>query len=505
MTETGTAMTGTGTGSTKETGATMTRTEVAQAVATARVAATAWSRLSPADRAGHMLRVRRKLIDRMDDVVATIVSETGKVATEAVVNEVLVTCELIGWYARHAPRLLRSERVGTGLLAHKSAEKRYEPLGVVGVISPWNYPLVLAMGPVATALFAGNAVVLKPSEITPRVGLLVGELFSSMDEHPGIVQVVTGGSETGDALVRSGADKIAFTGSVRTGKAVMRAAADTLTPVLLELGGKDPLIVCGDADIDRAARAAVWGAFTNCGQTCMATERVYVVEKVYQAFVDRVVELTAKVRQGAGSGYDIGAVTHRGQLSIIDRHLADAVERGAVVASGGKPVDVGGRPSLEPTVLLEVDHSMAVMRDETFGPILPIMKVRDEQEALELANDSPYGLNASVFGRDRATVERLVSGLRSGNVCVNDVMVSYAIPALPFGGAKESGMGRSHGAEGLREFTQIKSIARDRFGLHHEPQWLPLPPKLGSVIKIAMRLRYADRPWHRLHSQGDHK
>jgi acyl-CoA reductase-like NAD-dependent aldehyde dehydrogenase len=255
------------------------------------------------------------------------------------------------------------------------------------------------------------------------------------------------------------------------------------------------MIVCADADLERAARAAVWGAFTNCGQTCIATERVYVVEDVYDPFVDKVVALTERLRQGAGADSDVGAMTHPGQTRIVQDQLADARRRGATVAAGGRDVVVGGRLSVTPTVLLGVDHTMAVMREETFGPLLPIMKVRDAEEALALANDSPYGLSASVFAKDRSTVDRLVAGLRAGSVCVNDVMVSFAIPGLPFGGARESGLGVSHGPEGLHEFTQVKAVARDRGRLRREPMWLPIPSWLERVTRQAMRLRYgpADR------------
>ncbi|MHB8329151.1 MAG: aldehyde dehydrogenase family protein [Acidimicrobiales bacterium] len=464
--------------------------EVDGAVRRAEVAQVAWGRLGVAERARHMLGVRSALLERMDEVVGVIVAETGKLSAEAVVNEVLVTCEQITWYARHAPRLLAPERVGTGLLAHKRAERCLEPLGVVGVISPWNYPLVLAMGPLSTALFAGNTAVLKPSELTPGVGLVIGELFAAMAEHSDIVQVVTGGGAVGEALVRSGVAKVCFTGSVSTGKAVMRAAAETLTPVLLELGGKDPMIVCADADIERAARAAVWGAFTNCGQTCIAVERAYVVDDVYDAFVHKVVELTGRLHQGQGAGSDIGAMTHQGQVDVVDAHLADALAKGASVACGGRRVTVGGRPSFEPTVVLGVDHTMLAMQEETFGPLLPIMRVADTEEALALANDSPYGLSASVFGRDRRVVDGLVDGLRAGSVCVNDVMVCFAIPGLAFGGVKASGVGVTHGADGLREFTQVKSVARDRLGLRREPMWLPLPRRLEGLARLAMRLRY---------------
>jgi len=470
-----------------ETADATTSKDVAAAVDRARDAFTSWGRLPFAERAAHLRRVRRHLLDRVDEVVETIAASTNKLPTEAVVTEVLTTCELIEWYVRHGAAALRPTRVPSGLLlAHKRAEKRYEPLGVVGVISPWNYPFVLTMTPVVTALFAGNTVVLKPSEITPDVGALAARLFADADtgDHPDIVQAVIGGPEVGEALVRSGVQKIVFTGSVATGKRVMKAAADTLTPVLLELGGKDPFVVDADADVERAARAAVWGAFSNAGQTCMAVERAYVVDAVYDGFVARVVDLTAKVRPGR----DIGTMTHEGQVRIVEDHVADAEERGARVVVGGKREP--GSLAFPPTVLLDVDHSMKVMRDETFGPVLPIMRVGDRAEALRLANDSPYGLNASVWARDKDSVEEMVSGIEAGNVCVNDCIVSFAIPALPYGGVKDSGMGRTHGAEGLWEMSAIKAVAVDRLGLRREAQWFPLPRLLGRFARGILRLRY---------------
>jgi acyl-CoA reductase-like NAD-dependent aldehyde dehydrogenase len=459
--------------------------DVAAAVARARAAAEVWRRLSFGERAEHLRGVRRHLLDNLDEVVDTIAQATNKLPTEALVTEVLVTCELIEWYAKHGGAALAPKRVGTGLLVHKRAEKRYEPLGVVGVISPWNYPFVLTMSPVMTALFAGNTVVLKPSEITPSVGVLVGRLFADAGGHPDLVQVVTGGGEIGEALVRSGVDKIVFTGSVATGKRVMRAAADTLTPVVLELGGKDALVVDVDADVERAARGAVWGAFSNSGQTCMAVERVYVVDALYDRFVDRVVEHTNAIRVGR----DIGTMTHEGQVTIVEDHVADAIERGAQVLTGGRREP--GSLSFPPTVLVGVDHDMKVMREETFGPVLPIMRVADRDEALRLANDSPFGLNASVWAKDKQRIETLVAGIRSGNVCVNDCIVSYAIPGLPYGGVKESGIGRTHGEEGLWEMSAIKAVAVDRFGLGREPSWFPVPGPLSRVVGSMLRLRYA--------------
>ena len=467
---------------------------VASAVKIARNAYEYWKEVPGTERSKLLRAIRSQLLRNMDEIVDTMIEETGKVATEAVVSEVVVSCEVLSYYASHAASILKTRSVYPGLLINKRGYKRYEPLGVIGVISPWNYPLVLALGPVATALAAGNAVILKPSEYTPKTGILIGSLIAKAGAPEGLVQVITGHGPTGEALVRSGVDKIAFTGSVRSGKAVMRAASDSLTPVVLELGGKDPFIVCKDANLDRAARACVWGAFTNCGQTCMATERVYVVKEVYDEFVDKVISLTAKLHQGTAPSDDVGAVIHKGQLDIIDNHLADAIERGAKVVCGGGHVDVGGRPSMEPTVLLEVDHSMAVMREETFGPLLPIMKVENEDEALRLANDSQYGLNASIFAKDRRVIDKLVAGLRSGNVCVNDVMISYGIPSLPFGGIGDSGFGRSHGPEGLREMAHLKSVAEDRFGFSREPSWLPVPSWLAKAVKIGLDLLY--RPGH---------
>ncbi|MCL4433776.1 MAG: aldehyde dehydrogenase family protein [Actinobacteria bacterium] len=463
---------------------------VASALELARSAFTAWKTVPISERSQLLRAVRSQLLNHMDEMVETIAEETGKVITEAIVSEVVVACEVLSYYASHAQDILHTRSVFPGLLIHKRACIRYEPLGVIGVISPWNYPLVLAIGPVATALAAGNSVILKPSEYTPKTGVLIAKLIARAGGPEGLVQVLTGHGPTGEALVRSGVDKIAFTGSVRSGKAVMRAAADHLTPVLLELGGKDPFIVCKDADLDRAARACVWGSFTNCGQTCMATERVYAVKEVYDIFLDKVLALTARLRQGNEPGDDVGAVIHEGQLGIIDSHLADALDKGARVAYGGKHVDVAGRPSIQPTVLLDVDHSMAVMTEETFGPLLPIMKVEDEDEALRLANDSRYGLNASIFAKDPRTIEKLVAGIRSGNVCVNDVMISYGIPALPFGGIGDSGFGRSHGPEGLKEMSHLKSVAEDRFGLGREPSWMPVPSWLSRAVKTGLRLLY---------------
>jgi acyl-CoA reductase-like NAD-dependent aldehyde dehydrogenase len=469
---------------------------VAELVARARRAQPAWAALGFEGRAEIMYEARTWIVENRDQMIRTIVEETGKTREDAIIGDWSFICDSLGFWARRAPRYLKDERVRphSPFLLGKRIVVRHRPIGVVGVIGPWNFPLNLCFGDAIAALMAGNAVVLKPSEVTPLSNLLMAEGMRAAGLPEDVMPVATGGGEAGAALVDE-ADMIMFTGSTATGSKVMARAAETLTPVSLELGGKDPMIVLRDADLERAANMALSGAMSNGGQVCTSVERVYVEEPVHDEFVRRVVEKARALRQGAPGdpgSVDVGAVTFPPQADVVDEHVRDAVAKGARVLVGGERGDGPGR-FYQPTVLTEVDHSMKAMTEETFGPTLPIMKVRDEEEALRLANDTPYGLNSSVFTGDVARGEAMARRIEAGNTCVNDALVNFLAQEAPFGGMKSSGIGSRHSPQGIRKYANAQTILVTRFGPKRELYFYPYSKRTTRAIERGIALLYGRR------------
>jgi acyl-CoA reductase-like NAD-dependent aldehyde dehydrogenase len=426
---------------------------VQAAVARARAAAGWWQGLGFEGRKERLDAWRVLLVKRMPELAEAMRRENGKPVPDAMI-ELTLAVDHLAWAAKNARKVLGQRRVPSGLLlANNAAFVEYVPFGVVGVIGPWNYPVFTPMGSIAYALAAGNAVVFKPSEYTPGVGTMLAETFAELvPDHP-VLQVVTGLGETGAALCRSGVDKIAFTGSARTGRQVMAACAESLTPVLMECGGKDALIVADDADVDAAADAALWGGMANAGQTCIGIERVYATERVYDSFLEAVRKKVASVE--AGRSY--GNITMPSQAEIIRDHIQDALARGAKAITGGK---VDGT-LVEPTVLVDTPEDAKAVREETFGPTLTVARVKDVDEAVEKANATSYGLAGAVFSRRRGM--EIARRLRAGMTSVNSIQTFAGVPSVPFGGVGDSGFGRIHGVDGLREFTRPLAISERRF------------------------------------------
>jgi acyl-CoA reductase-like NAD-dependent aldehyde dehydrogenase len=467
--------------------------EIPELVARARAAQPGWEALGFEGRAQLFRRCQKWVIDNSDRVIETIVSETGKAWEEAQLAEVSYAAGAFGFWAKHASEYLADERVRTAspLVKGRKLIVRHVPRGVVGVIGPWNYPLTNSFGDCIPALAAGNAVILKPSEVTPLTALLMGECLRECGVPENVYQVAPGFGETGGALVDA-VDFLMFTGSTATGKKVMERAAKTLTPLALELGGKDPMLVCADADLERAANAAVHYSMQNAGQTCISTERVYVEAPVYDQFVSLVTEKVGHLRTGAPHGpgsIDLGAVINPPQSDIVEAHVRDAVEKGARVVSGGKRSDTDGH-FFEPTVLVDVDHSMTCMREETFGPTLPIMKVADVEEGVRLSNDTPYGLQASVWTKDVTKGEQLARRIEAGAVTVNDAQINYIALELPMGGWKSSGVGTRHGADGIRKYTKSQAIVVTRFAPKRDLHMLPYSARRTKLVSRMLRLLY---------------
>lgn len=434
-----------------------------------------------------MRRLAGVLASRGEEIAASIRAETGKPLSEALA-EVLVSVDLIRYYARAARRHLAPRRPGTGWMVSKSGWVEREPYGVIGAITPWNYPFIIAMDSVTPALFAGNGIVLKPSEFTPITTLLIPELCVEAGIPADLVQVVTGDGTTGRALVGSGVDRVVFTGSTPTGRKVMEAAAQTLTPVTLELGGKDAAIVLEDADLERAARGVVFGGFFNAGQTCISVERVFVVRSIYDAFVTRVVETTKELRAGVDANADVGPLITEQQFAIVEGQVRDALAKGARTLTGGARVSDATRV-FPPTVLVDVDDSMAVMTEETFGPLLPIVPVVDEDDAVERANQTAFGLFASVWTKDRKRGIRVARRLRVGGVSINDVLTHYGVAQLPMGGVGQSGFGRRRGLDALDEMTRTRTLFVDRSGLRRELWWFPYSARSANLMRGILEWR----------------
>jgi acyl-CoA reductase-like NAD-dependent aldehyde dehydrogenase len=442
------------------------RREVDAAVTAGREAAVWWAELGWAGRRIRLLAWKSYLTRYLDRFAQLVHTETGKPLDDARL-EVILAILHIDWAARHARRVLRPRRVRSGLAAiNQAATVEYQPLGVIGVIGPWNYPVFTPVGSIAYALAAGNAVVFKPSELTPATGEALvrsfGEALAIFGESQPVLQLVTGAGSTGEALARSGVAKIAFTGSAATARKVMAAAADTLTPVVAECGGKDALLVGADADLDAAADAAAWGAMSNAGQTCIGIERVYVADAVYHTFLERLAQRVSGLRPGFDPEASYGPMTSSAQGEIVAKHVADAL------AQGGRPwgVDLGGgdvaAPYVRPMVLTEVPEHSTAVTEETFGPTVTVTPVVNLAEAVSFANAGRYGLGSAVFTKDRSAGMAAARSLRTGMTSVNSVLGFAIVPALPFGGVGESGFGRIHGADGLREFARAKSITRQR-------------------------------------------
>lgn len=463
--------------------------QIGRIISDARTAQSDWSALPLGTRAGILRKFGELLLSRRKIVTELMSKENGKPLVEAYASEIIPSLSFIKYYASKSGKMLRQRRVEIGipLLKTKKAYVRYEPLGVVGIISPWNYPLMLPLGQIIPALMAGNAVVFKPSEFTPLVGALIGDFLWEVGISRKLFSIIQGGADVGAALVSSGIDRLFFTGSTATGRKVAELAARTLTPVSLELGSKDAMIVLADADIESAASGAMWGAFMNSGQTCVSVERCFVDEKIADRFIEALRKKVAELRTGAGTeaGSDIGAIIHKAQFEIIRRHISDATSKGARVVVGGEFSEDGGGHFIRPTVLADVPMDSILMKEETFGPVLPVVEFRNEREAIDLANASKFGLSASIWTADSKHGLDLAKKLHAGAVTVNDVISYYGISDGMVGGVKESGTGRVHGREGLLEMVTSKYYEVERAPRMKKLWWYRYDAILLSFFETA--------------------
>lgn len=467
--------------------------------ARARQAQKEWSGYSFSRRKKQILKMRDYIVEHAEELAEIVSKENGKSRVDALATEVVPCALAANWYAKNAGKTLKPFGLAgsTLLFFNKKNQIIHVPVGVVGIISPWNYPLSIPFGEVVMGLMAGNAIVLKVAGATVMVGKAIERIVAAAELPSGLFSHIIGsGSAVSTAMFDNGVDKIFFTGSVPTGKELMRQAADTLTPLSLELGGKDPMIVFEDADLERATNGAVWAGYQNAGQSCGGVERIYVHEKVYDQFVDLLGKKTRALRHGPDRDFDVdmGSMTTEAQRNIVHRHVQGALEHGAKVVATSKAIDAEAEQKgffYPATLLTGVDHTMDVMKEETFGPVLPVMKFRTEQEALELANDSTMALTSSVWTRSRKRGQRVAAALQSGVTTINDHLYTHGMSETPWGGWKESGIGRTHGKFGLLEMTHTKLINRDILAARRNIWWHPFSRRTYEALLQALRFNYA--------------
>lgn len=467
---------------------------VPQLLARARAAQAEWAKRSIEDRCAMMSTLQREILKARDVLADAVVRESGKPRAEALFADVFVALDSAVYFAKNGAESLRPETVSHHSLAAKAKTGTlyYEPLGVLGIISSWNYPLAIPVSQIVAGLAAGNAVVCKTSDFTPECGGLIEKLFRDAGFPADLVTVLQGSGEVGQALIEARPDKLFFTGSVFTGKHVAEACARHLIPSVLELGGKDAMIVLRDANLDVTASAAVWGSYTNCGQVCLSVERLFVEESIADELIRRCVEKTEKLRLGPGSdpATDVGPLIRPQHVQRMSDLLADAVSRGAKIVCGGKPRADLGPNFFEPTILTGVDHSMKLFQDETFGPVMAIQIVKDEEEAIRLANDTEFSLAASVWTGDAGRGKSIARRLRAGTVLVNDVLTGFAIAEAPHGGCGLSGWGRTHGKAGLREMVYVKYVDVDRLPGMAKAWWFRYGPELQKAADAFLQFEF---------------
>jgi acyl-CoA reductase-like NAD-dependent aldehyde dehydrogenase len=472
-----------------------TAADVGAAVARARAAQKQWRQTSFEERRQVLRELMAYTVDHKDEICADIQRDTGKTRENALLGEIWTTCEKFRWMIKNGETHLRPEAVSSGLLLHKKARLEYHPLGVVAAITPWNYPYQNIVNPIIPALMAGNAIVIKPSEWVAWSSGRFIEAFRAVLEaaghDPDLIQVVQGYGATGAALVRANVDTILFIGSVKNGRRVIEGSAERVTPVVMELGGKDAFIVCEDAVLEQAVHAALAGCYVNCGQNCVASERILIHDRLYDAFEKRAAELVGAFKQGSSRDgvVDVGAIITPLQLDIIEKAVEGAIAQGARLVAGGKRAMAGTGDYFEPTILADVTPNMDIAREEVFGPVMLLMRVRDDAHAVEVANDVSYGLSSSIFSKSRKRARKIASELETGMAAINEFGgITYMAQDLTFGGVKESGFGRMNGREGLRSMCNIKAVVDDRFPINQPNKMYPVTPAqygtFGGVIEL---------------------